>query len=155
MGERNRLGEELYSAGPLRQALVQPGDGRRRNGTMAKTTPRQQRDLNNPSSPNSPTLSPTPRRTSSILTSPPSRGPLVASAETSYHKRLRAILLDHKRCRREWNELVIRGCLSRTRAAIELWTDIEYVRVLAGGGLKLTCACAGSQSSMSTATRRE
>ena len=36
-------------------------------------------------------------------------------------------MLDHKRCRREWNELVIRGCLSRTRAAIELWTDIEYV----------------------------
>lgn len=40
---------------------------------------------------------------------------------------MRAILLDHKRCRKEWNELVIRGCLARTRAALEIWVEVECV----------------------------
>ncbi|GAA5910972.1 uncharacterized protein JCM6883_000665 [Sporobolomyces salmoneus] len=55
----------------------------------------------------------------------PTRGPLPASAETTYHQRLRGILLDCKKLRRQWNELVIRGLVGRVRAAIELWVDVE------------------------------
>ncbi|GAA6060141.1 hypothetical protein JCM10212_001438 [Sporobolomyces blumeae] len=55
----------------------------------------------------------------------PTRGPLPSSAETTYHQRLRAILVDLKKLRRTWNELVIRGLVGRVRAAIELWVDIE------------------------------
>lgn len=100
-----------------------------------KGTPRKGIDDSyGPTSPSSPSPSSgtPPRRTNSAsaLSSPAPRGPLPTTSETSYHKRLRALLLDHKRCRKEWNELVIRGCLSRTRAALELWTDIEYVRRL-------------------------
>ncbi|ORY75391.1 hypothetical protein BCR35DRAFT_353684 [Leucosporidium creatinivorum] len=82
-----------------------------------------------------------PRRSASTsLASPAPRGPLPSTSETSYHKRLRSILLDHKKCRKEWNELVIRGCLARTRAAIELWSDIE-------NGLKVVNSKKGGQSS--------
>ena len=55
------------------------------------------------------------------------RGPLALSAETSYHKRLRGLLLDHKRYRKEWQELVMRGCVQRLRAVTELWVEIESV----------------------------
>ncbi|GAA5989935.1 hypothetical protein JCM5350_004970 [Sporobolomyces pararoseus] len=55
----------------------------------------------------------------------PTRGPLPASAETTYHQRLRGILVDCKKLRRQWNELVIRGLVGRVRAAIELWVDVE------------------------------
>ncbi|GAA6013168.1 hypothetical protein JCM11491_005203 [Sporobolomyces phaffii] len=97
-----------------------------------------------PTSPVPPSPSPsTPRRTqpssSSGTNSPrtaislsqaqapdkPVRGPLPASAETTYHQRLRGILIDCKKLRRQWNELVIRGLVGRVRAAIELWVDVE------------------------------
>ncbi|GAA5868894.1 hypothetical protein JCM3774_006784 [Rhodotorula dairenensis] len=55
----------------------------------------------------------------------PPRGPLPSSAETTYHQRLRQILLDHRKARRAWNELVIRGLIGRTRAVLELWVDVE------------------------------
>ncbi|KAI5479317.1 hypothetical protein MNV49_003835 [Pseudohyphozyma bogoriensis] len=89
----------------------------------SKTTPR--RNINStPASPSTP--SPSPRRAATATTSAvKERGPLPASAETSYHKRLRSTLVEHKRCRKEWNELVIRGLLQKSRAAIELWTDVE------------------------------
>ncbi|KAL8280933.1 hypothetical protein RQP46_006612 [Phenoliferia psychrophenolica] len=88
-------------------------------------TPNRKQDLNSPASPSSPTPS---RKSTSASAAPPSpapRGPTPPTAETAYHKRLRAILLEHKRFRKEWNELVIRGCLARTRAAIEIWADVE------------------------------
>ncbi|GAA5890910.1 hypothetical protein JCM5296_001222 [Sporobolomyces johnsonii] len=68
-----------------------------------------------------------PARTLSLQQDPPkpTRGPLPPSAETTYHQRLRAILTDHKKARRQWNELVIRGLVGRVRAAIELWVDVE------------------------------
>ncbi|GAA5978270.1 hypothetical protein JCM10908_004293 [Rhodotorula pacifica] len=55
----------------------------------------------------------------------PTRGPLPPSAETTYHQRLRQILVDHRKARRAWNELVIRGLIGRTRAVLELWVDVE------------------------------
>lgn len=61
----------------------------------------------------------------------PARGPLPASAETTYHQRLRQILVDHRKARRAWNELVIRGLIGRTRAVLELWVDVECVPPLA------------------------
>lgn len=94
-----------------------------------------------PTSPVPPSPSPsTPRRNPSSSTSSPRaaislsqaqapdkpvRGPLPASAETTYHQRLRGILVDCKKLRRQWNELVIRGLVGRVRAAIELWVDVE------------------------------
>ncbi|GAA5875473.1 hypothetical protein JCM1840_005982 [Sporobolomyces johnsonii] len=68
-----------------------------------------------------------PARTLSLQQDPPkpTRGPLPPSAETTYHQRLKAILADHKKARRQWNELVIRGLVGRVRAAIELWVDVE------------------------------
>lgn len=57
----------------------------------------------------------------------PARGPLPASAETTYHQRLRQILVDHRKARKAWNELVIRGLIGRTRAVLELWVDVECV----------------------------
>ncbi|GAA5842850.1 hypothetical protein JCM5353_003714 [Sporobolomyces roseus] len=94
-----------------------------------------------PTSPVPPSPSPsTPRRNPSSSTSSPRaaislsqaqapdkpvRGPLPASAETTYHQRLRGILVDCKKLRRRWNELVIRGLVGRVRAAIELWVDVE------------------------------
>jgi len=53
------------------------------------------------------------------------RGPTPSHAETSYHKRLRSLLLDHKKLRAEWAQLVLRGLVGRVRATLELWTDIE------------------------------
>ena len=53
------------------------------------------------------------------------RGPLPYSQETSYHKRLRVILLEHKKCRRDWQELIIRGCVQRTRQVLELISQVE------------------------------
>lgn len=55
----------------------------------------------------------------------PTRGPLPPSAETTYHQRLRQILVDHRKARRAWIELVIRGLIGRTRAVLELWVDVE------------------------------
>ncbi|GAA5877492.1 hypothetical protein JCM16303_003353 [Sporobolomyces ruberrimus] len=97
-----------------------------------------------PTSPVPPSPSPsTPRRTTSASSSgtnsprtaislsqalappKPTRGPLPAEAETTYHQRLRGILIDCKKLRRQWNELVIRGLVGRVRAAIELWVDVE------------------------------
>lgn len=100
-----------------------------------------------PTSPVPPSPSPsTPRRTTSASSSgtnsprtaislsqalappKPTRGPLPAEAETTYHQRLRGILIDCKKLRRQWNELVIRGLVGRVRAAIELWVDVEYAK---------------------------
>lgn len=117
---------------PLPSSLVVRHSSQRGNDLQRmppKTTPRNRGggDLNGPASPSSPS-SPTPTsRRASAVASPVPRGPLQPSAETSYHKRLRSILQEHKRCRKEWNELVLRGCMARARAAIELWTDIECV----------------------------
>lgn len=61
----------------------------------------------------------------SAATTTPTRGPLPTSQETSYHKRLRLILLEHKRARRDWNELVIRGAVHRTRSVLELIHEVE------------------------------
>ncbi|GAA5984667.1 hypothetical protein JCM11641_004554 [Rhodosporidiobolus odoratus] len=59
------------------------------------------------------------------------RGPLAFEQETSYHQRLRSLLGEHKKARKQWNELVIRGLVGRVRAALELWTDVELaLRVL-------------------------
>lgn len=86
-----------------------------------KTTPQHRNSNSN--TVNSP--SPSSRRSHSTPSTPIVRGPLLSSLETSYHKRLRTILQDHKKLRREWNELVLRGCLARSRAVLELWTDVE------------------------------
>ncbi|KDE08087.1 hypothetical protein MVLG_01786 [Microbotryum lychnidis-dioicae p1A1 Lamole] len=61
---------------------------------------------------------------SSAVTTP-TRGPVPLSSETSYHKRTRTILLDHRRLRREWNELVLRGLVGRIRSAIELYSEVQ------------------------------
>lgn len=84
-----------------------------------KTTP-QHRNVNS-----NIVNSPSPSRRSTPTSTPIARGPLLPSSETSFHKRLRTILQEHKRLRREWNELVLRGCLARSRAALELWTEVE------------------------------
>lgn len=99
---------------------------------MARTTPRKGADLNSPTppSPTSPTPTHPKRTTAASASSPVPRGPLPPSSETSYHKRLRGLLLEHKRCRKEWTELVLRGCLARTRAAIEIWAEVECVSLL-------------------------
>ncbi|BGP13711.1 hypothetical protein JCM10213v2_001646 [Rhodosporidiobolus nylandii] len=55
------------------------------------------------------------------------RGPLSEDKETQYHQRLKALLTEHKKARRQWTELVIRGLVGRARAALELWTDVELV----------------------------
>lgn len=57
----------------------------------------------------------------------PGRGPLPASAETTYHQRLRGLLVEHRKARRAWSELVIRGLVGRTKAVLELWVDVECV----------------------------
>ncbi|GAA6029416.1 hypothetical protein JCM8097_003667 [Rhodosporidiobolus ruineniae] len=53
------------------------------------------------------------------------RGPLSADQETTYHQRLRQLLVEHKKARRQWTELVIRGLVMRVRAAIDLSNDVE------------------------------
>ncbi|GAA5822651.1 hypothetical protein JCM11251_004330 [Rhodosporidiobolus azoricus] len=53
------------------------------------------------------------------------RGPLPVEQETSYHQRLKQLLTEHKKARRQWNELVIRGLVGRVRAALDLWYDVE------------------------------
>ncbi|BGP29883.1 hypothetical protein JCM10296v2_001632 [Rhodotorula toruloides] len=55
----------------------------------------------------------------------PGRGPLPASAETTCHQRLRGLLVEHRKARRAWSELVIRGLVGRTKAVLELWVDVE------------------------------
>ncbi|GAA5932748.1 uncharacterized protein JCM15063_002192 [Sporobolomyces koalae] len=87
-----------------------PSTPQRRNPAAASTThsPRTAISLSQAQAPDKPT-----------------RGPLPATAETTYHQRLRAILVDCKKLRRQWNELVIRGLVGRVRAAIELWVDVE------------------------------
>lgn len=70
--------------------------------------------------------SPTPRRTSATPAAPPvPRGPTPSALETSYHKRLRSILLEHKKLRKEWNELVLRGVLGRCKGVIDCWVEVE------------------------------
>ncbi|GAA5916178.1 hypothetical protein JCM6882_005408 [Rhodosporidiobolus microsporus] len=53
------------------------------------------------------------------------RGPLPVEQETSYHQRLKQLLAEHKKARRQWSELVIRGLVGRVRAALDLWYDVE------------------------------
>ena len=53
------------------------------------------------------------------------RGPTPSALETSFHKRLRSILLEHKKLRKEWNELVLRGVLGRCKGVIDCWVEVE------------------------------
>lgn len=90
-------------------------------------------------------------KTVSLSGSPaPARGPTPASAETSYHKRLRSLLVEHRRLRAEWNQLVMRGLVGRVRASIELWVEIE----LTLASLRKAVARTGSTAAWATAGGR-
>lgn len=65
--------------------------------------------------------------TTATTASSPTRGPLPSSQETSYHKRLRTMLIEHKRLRKDWNELILRGVINRTRSVLELINEVESV----------------------------
>ncbi|GAA6047638.1 hypothetical protein JCM3770_001602 [Rhodotorula araucariae] len=108
----------------------------RGKGSTPRRTPAH---LDDDFSPTSPSPSPS-RRTVAAQGSParlnnptaapgqsdkPGRGPTPLDAETTYHTRLRQILTEHRKLRRQWNELVIRGLVGRTKAALELWVDVE------------------------------
>ncbi|GAA5843749.1 hypothetical protein JCM9279_000132 [Rhodotorula babjevae] len=69
--------------------------------------------------------SPGPATAAPGLPARPERGPIPLAAETTYHSRTRQLLLEHRKLRRQWNELVIRGLVGRTKAALELWVDVE------------------------------
>ncbi|GAA6006413.1 uncharacterized protein JCM10292_002681 [Rhodotorula paludigena] len=107
------------------------------------STPRRtQAHLDDDMSPTSPSPSSPSRRTPGSTASParlntstaapglpdkPVRGPTPQSAETTYHTRIRQLLVEHRKLRRQWNELVIRGLVGRTRAVLDLWGDVELV----------------------------
>ncbi|GAA5874232.1 hypothetical protein JCM8547_007799 [Rhodosporidiobolus lusitaniae] len=121
----------------------------RGKGTPRRNQLAQADDDFSPTSPPPSSSSPSSRRTTASLNSSPARsaytiaqantpaaqggtqaqkkerGPLSAEQETQYHVRLRALLVEHKKARRSWSELVIRGLVGRVRAAFDLWTDIE------------------------------
>ena len=71
--------------------------------------------------------SPAPATAAPGLPAKPERGPTPLAAETTYHSRTRQLLVEHRKLRRQWNELVIRGLVGRTKAALELWVDVECV----------------------------
>ncbi|BGP45876.1 hypothetical protein JCM10450v2_001711 [Rhodotorula kratochvilovae] len=112
----------------------------RGKGSTPRRTPSHLDDDFSPTSP-SPSNAPSPSRRTPAQGSParlnhstaapglpdkPTRGPTPLSAETTYHTRLRQILTEHRKLRRQWNELVIRGLVGRTKAALELWVDVEF-----------------------------
>ncbi|GAA6006334.1 hypothetical protein JCM10207_000608 [Rhodosporidiobolus poonsookiae] len=53
------------------------------------------------------------------------RGPVGLDQETAYHQRLRQLLLEHKKARAQWSQLVVRGLVGRVRGAMDIWTDVE------------------------------
>ncbi|GAA5922569.1 hypothetical protein JCM3775_005775 [Rhodotorula graminis] len=69
--------------------------------------------------------SPGPATAAPGLPAKPERGPTPLTAETTYHSRTRQLLVEHRKLRRQWNELIIRGLVGRTKAALELWVDVE------------------------------
>lgn len=95
-----------------------------------------------PSSPSPSPAAPSPSRRTPLQGSParlntptaapglpdkPQRGPTPLAQETTYHSRTRQLLVEHRKLRRQFTELVIRGLVGRTKAALELWVDVECV----------------------------
>lgn len=96
--------------------------------TMSRSSPRA--SLNSPSASSSahgPSASPSTKSRSSNAPTATPRGPVPLALETSYHKRLRSLLLEHRKLRKEWNELVLRGILGRCKSVVEAWIEVEYV----------------------------
>ncbi|SCZ97742.1 BZ3500_MvSof-1268-A1-R1_Chr4-3g07421 [Microbotryum saponariae] len=90
---------------------------------------------------------------SAVATS--TRGPVPLSSETSYHKRTRTILLDHRRLRREWNELVLRGLVGRIRSAIELYSEVQSaLKVIDAASIPAAAEATSSTSSPAPSATR-
>ncbi|KAM0792099.1 hypothetical protein ACM66B_004803 [Microbotryomycetes sp. NB124-2] len=84
----------------------------------------ESRNKNSPSTPTRKS-STTATAAATAVTTPNARGPTPLTQETSFHKRTRALVVEHRRLRREYNELVVRGLVQRTRTSIELWQELE------------------------------
>ncbi|SCV69056.1 BQ2448_2076 [Microbotryum intermedium] len=130
-------------------------------GSTPPSTRRKATYTPDPSDPDSdygPSSSSTPLRRTTHANSAattPTRGPVPLSSETSYHKRTRTILLDHRRLRREWNELVWRGLVGRIRSAIELYSEVQSaIKVIDASTIPAAESSSSSSSSPSTSATR-
>ncbi|KAK4048809.1 hypothetical protein OIV83_004575 [Microbotryomycetes sp. JL201] len=98
---------------PRKQAATQLEGNARHSGSDA--------DASSPSTPTRPSKQPA----SATNTPAIDRGPTPTQSETSFHKRTRGLIVEHRRLRREFAELSVRGLIARTRATVELWQELE------------------------------
>ena len=74
--------------------------------------------------PSTPTSSPVAPRPNPTSPSSPSAG---RATESTYHRKLRSLLLELRTCARTWDDLVLHDGLKAARSLVDTRTDLECV----------------------------